>query len=74
MRATGGLFGLAASVTARAEAREGRLLAHPVGFLIEGFQLTLFDDPHVHVEGVGATVTAREPQLTYGLTIDALLH
>jgi len=72
--AAGGLFGIAASVRARAEAREGRLVAHPVGFLIEGFQLTLFDDPHIHVEGIGAAVTAREPLLTYGLTIDALLH
>jgi hypothetical protein len=71
--AGGGLFGISASVRTRAEAREGRLIAHPVGFLLEGFQLTLFADPHVHIEGVGATVTAREP-LTYGLSAQALLH
>lgn len=74
VRAGGGLFGIAASVRARAEAREGRLVAHPVGFLIEGFQLTLFDDPHVHIEGIGATVTEREPLLSYRLTVEALLH
>jgi hypothetical protein len=72
VRASGGLFGVAAAVNARAEARDGQLVAHPVGFLIEGFQLTLFSDPHVHVEAVGATVTDREP-LTYGLSIQALL-
>ena len=70
----GGLFGISAAVRARAEAREGRLIAHPVGALIEGFQLTLFADPHVHIEGVGASVTSREPLLSYGLTIEALLH
>jgi hypothetical protein len=73
VRAGGGLFGVSASVRARAEAREGRLIAHPVGFLIEGFQLTLFADPHVHLEGIGATVTANDP-LTYGLSAEALLH
>jgi hypothetical protein len=73
VRAGGGLFGVAASVNARGEARDGQLVAHPVGFLIEGFQLTLFSDPHVHVEAVGASVTGHEP-LTYGLTIQALLH
>jgi len=74
VRAGGGLFGISASVRARAEAREGKLIAHPVGFLIEGFQLTLFADPHVHVEGIAASVTTREPLLSYGLTIEALLR
>jgi len=74
VRAGGGLFGIAASIRARAEAREGRLVAHPVGFLIEGFQLTLFDDPHVHIEGIGAAVAQREPLLSYRLTVEALLH
>jgi len=72
VQATGGLFGVSASVRARAEAREGDLIAHPVGFLIEGFQLTLFADPHVHIESVGASVRSQEP-LTYRLTIEALL-
>ena len=72
VRAAGGLFGVAAAVRARAEAREGRLVAHPVGFLVEGLQLTLFADAHVHLEGIGASVTEREP-LRYRLTAEALL-
>ncbi len=31
---------------------------HPLGFLLEGLQLTLFADPHVYVEGVGASAVA----------------
>ena len=73
VRVAGGLFGVAASVTARAEASEGRLVVHPVGFLIEGLQLTLLDDPHVHVESIAAAVTAHQP-LTYRLSMQALLH
>jgi hypothetical protein len=72
VRAGGGLFGIAAAVNARAEAKDGNLVAHPVGFLIESFQLTLFSDPHVHVESIGASVTSRRP-LTYRLSIEALL-
>ncbi len=48
-------------------------MAHPVGFLIEGLQLTLFADPHVHIESVGARVSSHEP-LTYALSAEALLH
>jgi hypothetical protein len=29
--------------------------------LLEGFTLTLFSDPHVHVEGVGASVQSESP-------------
>ena len=53
--AAGGLFGIGAAVRAVAQAREGRLVAHPLGPLIEGLQLTLFADRHVRVEGVGAS-------------------
>jgi hypothetical protein len=73
VRVAGGLFGIAASVTARAEAREGRLVVHPVGFLIEGLQLTLLDDPHVRAESIAAAVTADQP-LTYRLSMQALLR
>ncbi len=73
VRAGGGLFGIATSVNARAEAKDGSLVVHPVGFLIEGFQLTLFSDHHVHIESIGAHVTSRQP-LTYRLSIEALLH
>jgi hypothetical protein len=55
VKASGGLFGVSASIDAVAGAREGRLVARPLGLLLSGFQLTLFADPRVHVEGVGAS-------------------
>ncbi len=36
VQASGGLFGVGASVNAVAGASEGKLVAHPLGFLIEG--------------------------------------
>jgi hypothetical protein len=54
VRASGGLFGVGASVDALAGGSGGRLVAHPRGLLLEGLKLTLFGDPHVYVEGVGA--------------------
>jgi LmeA-like phospholipid-binding len=71
--ATGGLFGVDASVNAVAGASAGRLVAHPLGFLLEGVQLTLFSDPHIYVEGVGASVAGEQPR-SYLLTMSALLH
>jgi LmeA-like phospholipid-binding len=73
VRATGGLFGIGASVNAVAGASDGKLVAHPLGFLIEGLQLTLFSQPHVYVEGVGASVQSGQP-LSYRLTMDASLR
>lgn len=73
VQASGGLFGVGASVDALGEASEGKLVAHPLGFLVEGFQLTLFSDPHVYVEGVGAEVVRKEP-LTYRLSMSASLR
>ncbi len=52
--ATGGLFGVRASVQAVAEAREGKVVLHPRGFPLEGLKLTLFATPEVYVEGVAA--------------------
>ncbi len=66
VQATGGLFGVGASVNAVAGASEGKLVAHPLGFLVEALQLTLFSDPHVYVEGVGASVQSERP-LSYRL-------
>ena len=40
---------------------DGALVAHPEGFLLEGFRLTLFSNPHVHVEGVAASVAEQQP-------------
>jgi hypothetical protein len=73
VQASGGLFGIGASVDAVAQASEGKLLAHPRGLLIEGFRLTLYSDPHVYVEGVGASVLSSQP-LTYGLSMSASLR
>jgi hypothetical protein len=73
VQASGGLFGVGAAVNAVALASEGKLVAHPVGFLIEGFHLTLFSDPHVYVEGVGASVASEQP-LSYRLTMRASLR
>lgn len=73
VQATGGLFGVGATVNAVAGASDGKLVAHPLGFLIEGLQLTLFSDPHVYVEGVGASAASEQP-LSYKLTMSARLH
>ena len=73
VQATGALFGVGASVDAVAGASEGKLVAHPLGFLLEALQLTLFSDPHVYVEGVGASVHSEQP-LSYRLTMSASLR
>jgi hypothetical protein len=73
VQATGGLFGVGASVNAVASAREGKLIAHPLGFLVEGLRLTLFSNAHVYVEGVGASVAGEQP-LSYRVTMSARLR
>jgi hypothetical protein len=73
VRASGGLFGIGASVDAVALAREGRLVAHPLGLLLEGLQLTLFADPHVQVLGVGASRDEGQPS-GYRLSMRASLR
>ncbi|MFI4990853.1 MAG: LmeA family phospholipid-binding protein [Solirubrobacterales bacterium] len=59
VRASGGLFGVDASVDAVAEASGGKLVVHPRGLLLEGFRLTLFSDPDVYVMGVSAAPAGR---------------
>jgi hypothetical protein len=73
VQASGGLFGVQASVDAVAEARAGKLVAHPLGLLFEGLQLTLFSDPRVHVEGVGASERSTDPA-SYRLSMRASLR
>jgi hypothetical protein len=68
--ATGSLFGVGATVSAVAESESGKLVVHPEGLLLEGFRLTLFHDPHVHVIGVAA----REDATGYVLGMSALLR
>jgi hypothetical protein len=73
VQASGGLFGVGAVVDAVALARGGRLVAHPVGFPLEGLQLTLFADRHVRVEGVGASELRAHPA-SYRLSMSASLR
>jgi hypothetical protein len=73
VRASGGLFGVSASIDAVAGPQEGRLVARPLGLLLSGFQLTLFADPHVYVEGVGASPLAGEAG-GYSLQMNARLR
>jgi hypothetical protein len=72
VRASGGLFGVGAAVSAVAQPSEGRLVAHPVGPLLEGLKVTLFADPHIYVEAVGASQAAgRGGEPGYRLTLSA---
>lgn len=73
VRASGGLFGVGASLNAVALASEGTLVAHPLGLLVEGLRLTVFSNPHVYVEAVGASVQTEQPP-GYRLTMSASLH
>jgi hypothetical protein len=75
VRASGGLFGVDASVDAVAEPSNGKLVVHPAGLLLEGIQLTLFADPHVYVEGVGAIAVADGAAgQSYRLSMTARVH
>jgi hypothetical protein len=60
VKASGGLFGVSASIDALAGPLQGRLVARPTALLLSGFQLTLFADAHVYVEGVAASPLAAE--------------
>lgn len=73
VQASGGLFGVGATVDAVAQASDGKLVVHPVGFLIAGLRLTLFSDAHVYVEGVGASAAPGQPP-SYLLTMNARLR
>jgi hypothetical protein len=75
VRASGGLFGVGASLDAMAGPQQGRLVARPLGLLFGGFGLTLFADRHVYVEGVGARVADASPGAPgYRLQMNARLR
>jgi hypothetical protein len=75
VRASGGLFGVGASVDAVAEAEGGKLVVHPRGLLLEAIKLTLFSDPRVYVTGVSASrATGPGGVAGYLLGIDATLR
>jgi hypothetical protein len=73
-RASGGLFGVQASITVLVKPVEGRLVAEPQGFPLASLAtVTLFSDPHLKVESVGVRVLRSQP-LTYGLSLVATLR
>jgi len=73
VQASGGLLGLLGSIEAEAQARDGSLVVRPVGSLLGGVQLELLSQPHIYVEGVGATLTAGSPP-SYLLSMSARLR
>jgi hypothetical protein len=75
VRASGGLFGVGASVDAVAEAEGGKLVVHPRGLLLEAIKLTLFSDARVYVTGVSASrATGPGGVAGYLLGIEATLR
>jgi len=73
-RASGGLFGLQASLTVLVRAAEGNLIAEPRGLPFGGIaSVTLFTDPHLKVQSVGMRMIGRHP-VTYGLSLRASLR
>jgi hypothetical protein len=74
VKASGGLFGLQASIGALVKPFEGQLVAEPQGVPLAGLaRVTLFSDQHLKVESVGVRVQRRQP-LTYGLSLRASLR
>ena len=72
-RASGGLFGVQASITALVKPLEGRLVAEPQGFPLASLgTVTLFSDTRLRVGSVGVRVLRTKP-LTYGLSLAATL-
>jgi len=58
VRVSGGFFGVAGSLAAIARGEGGALVARPQAPAFAALRLTLFSDPHIYVEGVGATPLA----------------
>jgi hypothetical protein len=76
VRASGGLFGVGASVDAVAQAEDGKLVARPTGLLLSRLKLTLFESASVYVEGVEARALASGPggEARYELSMWASLR
>jgi hypothetical protein len=58
VRVGGGLFGGSATVEAVVGASGGRLILSPRHLLLGGIKLNVFAEPHVYVEGVGASASS----------------
>jgi hypothetical protein len=73
-RASGGFFGLQASINALVKPIDGKLVVEPQNLPFGGFaKVTLFSDPHLRVQSVGLRVLRSQP-LTYGLSLSATLR
>jgi hypothetical protein len=71
--ASGGLFGIQASINVLVHPQEGRLVAEPKGFPLASLAtVTLFSNPQLNVDSVGARVLRKEP-LTYRLSFSGSL-
>jgi hypothetical protein len=71
VRVSGGLFGVGGSLQAVALAEDGALVLRPRAAGLAALRLTLFSDPHVFVQGVGARALAGGG---YRLSMDARLR
>jgi hypothetical protein len=69
----GSLFGVGGEIDAIAQAREGKLIARPANALLGLFSLTLYEDPHVYIEGIAA-IPAATPAPGYRLSMQARLQ
>lgn len=73
LRVGGGLFGVHGSLDAVAEAQRGALVARPAGLQPGALRLTIFSDPRIEVQSIGAHREAGRPS-GYVLTMSALLR
>jgi hypothetical protein len=75
VRASGAFFGVTAALDAVAAPLDGALVVRPRGLILEALGLTLFSDPHVRIDAVGArSITPEGGQPSYELTLDAHLR
>jgi hypothetical protein len=73
VHASGGLFGLQASISALVKPLDGQLVAQPQGFPLAGLAtITLFDDQHLKMQSIGVRVQSRQP-LSYRLSLRSIL-
>jgi hypothetical protein len=74
VRASGGFFGLQASIGVLVRPLSGRLVAEPQGLPLASLaSVTLYSDPRLAVDSVGLRVLRSEP-LAYGLSLSATLR
>jgi len=69
----GSLFGVGGEIDALAQASEGKLIARPAAPLLQLFSLTLYENPHVYIESIGAS-PATAPASGYQLAMRARLQ